>query len=110
MMTDQPTNQHLPPGGNPIAVNKSILILIIELDKGSQCSSVSTVSDYGLGDRAIEVRSTAKAKGFFSSLCVETSSGAHPASCTMGTGGPLPGLKRARGVTLTTHPHLVPRS
>jgi hypothetical protein len=36
--------------------------------------------------------------------------GPHPASCTMGTGSPSPGVKRCRGVTLTTHPHLVPRS
>jgi hypothetical protein len=36
--------------------------------------------------------------------------GAHPASCTMGTGGPFPGLKRGRGLKLTTHPHLVPKS
>jgi len=28
----------------------------------------------------------------------------------MGTGGPFPGVKRGRGVTLTSHPHLVPRS
>jgi hypothetical protein len=28
----------------------------------------------------------------------------------MGTKGPFPGVKRGRGVTLTTHPHLVPRS
>jgi len=27
----------------------------------------------------------------------------------MGTGGPFPGIKRGRGVTLTTHLHLVPR-
>jgi hypothetical protein len=27
---------------------------------------------------------------------------------TVGTEGPCPGLKRDRGVTLTTHPHLVP--
>jgi hypothetical protein len=42
--------------------------------------------------------------------CVQTGSGTHPASCTMGTGGPFPGVKRGRGVTLTTHPHLVSRS
>jgi hypothetical protein len=30
--------------------------------------------------------------------------------CTMGIGGPFQGVKRGRGVTLTTHPHLVPRS
>jgi len=50
------------------------------------------------------VRSPAGANVFSSSLCVQTSFGAHPASCTMGTGGPFPGVKRGRGVTLTTHP------
>jgi hypothetical protein len=50
-------------------------------------SSVSIVSGYGLDDRAIEVRSPAGAKDFFSNLCVQTASGAYPASCTMGTGG-----------------------
>jgi hypothetical protein len=49
-------------------------------------------------------------KNIFCSLCVQTGSGAHPASCTMGTGGPFLGVKRGRGVTLTSHPHLVPRS
>ena len=34
---------------------------------------------------------------------------AHPASCTMGTGS-FPGVKCGRGVLLTTHPLLVPRS
>jgi hypothetical protein len=32
-------------------------------------------------------------KGFSSSLCVQTGSGAHPGSCTMGTEGPFPGAK-----------------
>jgi hypothetical protein len=41
-------------------------------------SSVSIVSDYGLDDRVIEVRSPAEA---------------HPASGPMATGGPLPGYK-----------------
>jgi hypothetical protein len=68
------------------------------------------MSDYGLDDRAIGARSPAAAKDFSSNLCVQTGSEAHPASCTTGTGGPFPGAKRARGVTLTTHPHLVPRS
>ena len=40
---------------------------------------------------------------------VQTSAGAHPASCTMGTGS-LPGVKCGRGVLLTIHPLLVPRS
>jgi hypothetical protein len=49
-------------------------------------SSVSIVSDLRAG------------KGFFSSsLCVQTGSGAHPASCTMGTGGPIPGGKARPG-------------
>jgi hypothetical protein len=50
-------------------------------------SSGSIVSDYGLDDRAIGARSPARAKDFSSSLCVQTGSEAHPASCTMGTGG-----------------------
>jgi hypothetical protein len=55
------------------------------------------MSDYGLDDRAIEVRSPAGAKDFSSSLCVQTDSGPHPASSTMGTGGPLTGGKSAAG-------------
>jgi hypothetical protein len=40
---------------------------------------------------------------------VQTGRGAHPASCTMGTGS-FPGVESGRGVTLTPHPLLVPRS
>ena len=40
---------------------------------------------------------------------VQNGPGAHPASCTMGTGS-FPGVKYGRGVLLTTHPLLVPRS
>jgi hypothetical protein len=75
----------------------------------SRGSSVGIVSDYGLDDRAIEVRSPTGAEDFSSIPCVQTGSGAHPASYPMGTGGLYPGAKRGRGVTLTTHPHLVPR-
>jgi hypothetical protein len=50
-------------------------------------SSGSIVSDYGLDDRAIEVRSPTGAEDFSSGLCVHTGSGAHPASYPMGTGG-----------------------
>ena len=39
---------------------------------------------------------------------VQTGPGAHPASCTMGTGS-LPGVNSGRGVGLTPHPHLVPK-
>jgi hypothetical protein len=51
------------------------------------------MSDYGLDDRAIGVRSPARAKDFSCNLCVQTGSGAHPSSCIMGTGDPFPGGK-----------------
>jgi hypothetical protein len=52
-------------------------------------SSVSIVSGYGLDDQAIEVRSPAEG--------IQTGSGTHPASCTMGNGGPFPGGKARSG-------------
>jgi hypothetical protein len=36
--------------------------------------------------------------------CVQTISEAHPASYPKGAWGPFPGVKRGRGVTLTTYP------
>jgi hypothetical protein len=49
---------------------------------GSWGSSVSIVSDYGLDERAIEVRCPAAAKDFSSNLCVQrASSGTAFASC-----------------------------
>jgi hypothetical protein len=65
--------------------------------KGSRVSSGSIVSDYGLDDRTIGVRSPEGAKDLSSILCVQTGSGAHPASCTMGTEGPLTGGKARPG-------------
>jgi hypothetical protein len=64
--------------------------------KWSQVSSGSIVSDYGVDDRAIGVPNSAGAKDFSSNLCVQTGSGAHPASCTMGTGGTFPGGVKTR--------------
>jgi hypothetical protein len=49
-------------------------------------------------------------KIFSSSFCGQTRSEAHRASYAMGTGGPFPGVKRGRVVTLIANPHLVPRS
>jgi len=40
---------------------------------------------------------------------VQTGRGAHSASCKMGAGS-FPGVKCGRGVLLTTHPLLMPRS
>jgi hypothetical protein len=74
----------------------------------SRGSSRSIVSDYGLDDRAIEVRSPTGADFLLAPAF-------RPA---LGPTQPLiqwvpvvlsPGVKRGRGVTLTTHPHLVPR-
>jgi hypothetical protein len=57
----------------------------------------------------IGVRSPTGAEDFSSSPCVQTGFEAHPASYPMGTEDPFPGGKSGRGVTLTTHPCLVPR-
>ena len=66
-------------------------------------SSVGIATGYGLVDGpGIESRWGARF-----SAPVQTSPGAHPASCTMGTGS-FPGVKSGRGVTLTPHPLLVP--
>jgi hypothetical protein len=65
---------------------------------GALCaSSGSIVSDYGLDDRVIEVLSPTGAENFSSSPCVQTGSGAHPASYPMGTGGSFPGGKARPG-------------
>jgi hypothetical protein len=76
-------------------------LLLEHKDPGS---SVCVVSDYGLDDRAIMVRSPVEAEDFSSELCVQTDSGAYPASCTMGTGDPFPGGK-ARPESDADHSH-----
>jgi hypothetical protein len=70
---------------------------------GAQAIKVWEHVEYELDDRAIDSR---QRQGiFFSSLYVQTGSGAHLASCPMGTMGVLsPGVKRGRDVRLTTHP------
>jgi hypothetical protein len=65
-------------------------MILISYSRGS---SDSIVSDYGLDDRAIEVRSPTGAEDFSSSPCVQIGSGAHPASCPMGIRGYFPGSK-----------------
>jgi hypothetical protein len=95
-----------------ISHSNLIDLIILIFDERSWGTSGSIVSGYGLDDRAIKIRSPAEAQGiFFSDLCAQTGSGVHPASCTMGTGGVLsPGVERGRGMMLTSHPYLVPRS
>jgi hypothetical protein len=63
---------------------------------GNRGSSGSIVSDYGLDDRAIEVRSLTGADSS-SSPCIQTGSGAHPTSYPMGTGGSFLGGKARSG-------------
>jgi hypothetical protein len=102
---DKPGNQHVYNYHNISHVLQRVRIVRIDIrvDKkyltaisgSEQGSSVSAVSDHGLHDRAIGVRSPAGAKDFSSILCVQTGSGAHPVSCPMGTGGPFPGGKSA---------------
>ena len=61
-------------------------------------SSVGIATGYGLDGPGIESRWGARF-----SVPVQTGHGAHPASCTMGTGS-FPGVKSGRGVTLTLTP------
>jgi len=65
-------------------------------------SSVGIATGYGLDGPGIESRWGAKF-----SAPVQTSPGAHPASCTMDTGS-FPGVKRGRNVTLIPYPLPVP--
>jgi hypothetical protein len=62
-------------------------------------------TDYELGRSGIESRGW----GARFSTPVQTSPGAHAASCTMGTRS-FPGLNNSRGVRLTPHHFLVPWS
>ena len=79
-------------------------IIVITIRPVGRCSSVGIATGYGLDGPGIESRWGARF-----SAPVQTGHGAHPASCTMGTGF-FPGVKSGRGVTLTPHPLLVPWS
>jgi hypothetical protein len=89
---------------------RSMLLFVYGCDRVSRVaqSVYCLATGWTTGRSRFHVRQ--RRKDFSSSLCVQTSSVAHPASSTMGTRSPAPGLKRGRGMTLTTHPHLVPRS
>ena len=71
-------------------------------------SSVDIVTDYGLDGPGIESQWSEIFRPSRPALGpIQTGPGAHPASCTMGTGS-FPGVKCGRGVLLTTHLLLVP--
>jgi hypothetical protein len=63
----------------------------------SRGSSGSIVSDYGLDDRAIGFDPRQGQRIFPLASVSRPALGAHPASCTMGTGGPFPGSKARPG-------------
>jgi len=75
------------------------LYLKVGLNRGPG-NVVGIATGYGLDGPEIEPRFSAH---------IKTGPGAHPASCTMGTGS-FPEVKSGRGVTLTPHPLLVPWS
>ena len=84
-------------------MEKPTSVRSVLLTKCGPGSSVGIATDYGLDGPGIESR---WGRDF---PPVQTSPGAHPASCTMGTGS-FQGVKCGRGVLLTTHPLLAPRS
>jgi hypothetical protein len=61
--------------------------------QGSHFKLRSVVTNEPFKLRTNGVRSLAKAKDFSSSLCIQTSSEAHPTSYPVGTGNPFLGLK-----------------
>jgi hypothetical protein len=73
------------------------------MDVCGPSSSVGVATDYGLDGPG----SNPGGDEIFPP--VQTGPGAHPASCKVGTGS-FPGVKCGRGVLLTTHTLLVPRS
>jgi len=82
--------------------NKNTLFLLY-LNNCGPGSSVGIATELRAGRSGIESR---WGRNF---PPVQTEPGAHPASCKMCTGS-FPRVKCGRGVLLTTHPHLVPRS
>jgi hypothetical protein len=78
---------------------------------GEPGSSASRVSDYGLDDRTIETRSPAEAEEIFplASVSIPALGPTQPPVEWVLVVLP-PVVKSSRGVTLTTHSHLVLRS
>jgi hypothetical protein len=73
---------------SPLVLN--MLFLFQYTNTQEPCSSGSIVSGYGLSDRG---SIPGRGERIFLQACVQTGSGDHPASCTMGAGGPFPGAK-----------------
>jgi hypothetical protein len=73
-------------------IRKKIIVLYIPREPGS---SVSLATGWTTERSMFDPRQ--RRKDFSSSLSVQTGTGAHPASCTMGTGGSFPGAKTRPG-------------
>jgi hypothetical protein len=80
------------------------ILYFVDLNAFFSGSSVGIVTGYGLDGPGIESR-----WGAIFSAPLQTGPGVHPVSCIMGTGS-FPGVESGRGVKLTPHPLLVPRS
>jgi hypothetical protein len=88
-------------GQNIEFMNIKLVVHIVTSEPGSV---VGIATAYGLDCPGIE-----SLWGARFSAPVQTGAEAHTVSCTMGTGSYL-GVKCGRGMTLTAHPLLVPRS
>jgi hypothetical protein len=88
---------------HPYKITGKIIVLhILSCTLAQSVQSLTT--DWTAG-----VQSLTEAEDFSSNLCIETNSGAHPASYKIGTGGSFPRGKGGWGVMSTTHPLPVPR-
>jgi hypothetical protein len=87
-----------------LIISRKLVARVINEGGGS---SDSIVSDCEL-DEGFDPQQ--RQKDISSSLCVQTGSGAHPAPCTMGTGGLFSGSKARPGRDADHSPHLVLRS
>ena len=86
-----------------ISVKLHLILQICEYSVRGPGSSVGIATELRAGRSGIESR---WGRDF---PPVQTGPGAHPGTFKMGTGS-FPGVKCSRGVLLTTHPLLVPRS
>jgi hypothetical protein len=85
----------------------TLLLHILFLSIPNRDSSVGIETGYGLeGSGLIPGRGT----NFLLFHSVQTGSGAHPASYSMGTGGVIYSEVKWPGCKLTTHLYLMPRS